>query len=100
MPSGHIYSRVGRYHEATIANVNAIELDRQYFAMCNVSPEAYYRQLYFTHKHAFLVFSSMMEGRMELSQQSIEQLKGECNLGMVASQLGGSFIGYTASQYL
>lgn len=45
---GHMFARVGMYHRASEANVAAIELDRQYFALCGVEPEegnynAYYR---------------------------------------------------------
>lgn len=46
--TGHIYLRVGLYHQASEANQRAIELDRSYFEQCQIAPDAsnynaYYR---------------------------------------------------------
>jgi len=59
MPA-HIYSRVGRWADASEANVRAIEADRAYRAR---SPEQGFYRIYMAHNHHFLAWSSMMEGR-------------------------------------
>lgn len=56
--------------------------------------------MYFSHKHAFLLFSSSMEGRRALAAQTAEELQGECALDTVARALGGSFVSYTAWPWL
>ncbi|MFN0152399.1 MAG: tetratricopeptide repeat protein [bacterium] len=59
MPA-HIYSRVGRWADASESNVRAIEADRAYRAR---SPEQGFYRIYMAHNHHFLSWSSMMEGR-------------------------------------
>lgn len=51
--------------------------------------------LYFSHKHAFLLFSAAMEGRSALVFQTADELEGECALATIARTLGGSFLAYT-----
>ena len=64
------------------------------------NPPTLSRFLYFSHKHAFLLFSSSMEGRRALAAQTAEELQGECALDTVARTLGGSFVSYTAWPWL
>lgn len=59
MPA-HIYSRVGRWADASAANVRAIEADRRYRAF---SPRQGFYNVYMAHNHHFLAWSSQMEGR-------------------------------------
>lgn len=59
MPS-HIYARIGRYADASDANVRAIEADQAYFA---TAPAPRFYSLYYMHNVHFLAFASMMEGR-------------------------------------
>lgn len=56
--------------------------------------------LYFSHKHAFLLFSASMEGRAALASETAEELEGECALATVSRELGGSFLSYTAWPWL
>lgn len=56
--------------------------------------------LYFSHKHAFLLYSAGMEGRRGLAIQAADELEGECALDTVARVLGGSFLAYTAWPWL
>ena len=71
MPA-HIYARVGRWAEASDANVAAIEADRAYFA---VAPEPDFYALYFIHNIHFLSWSAMMEGRYETAMAAARELE-------------------------
>lgn len=60
MPA-HIYTRVGRYHDAAIANQKAIKSDDVYLAACKPAPGVYPLG-YVPHNHHFLWWASSMEG--------------------------------------
>ncbi|MEK6805356.1 MAG: hypothetical protein AABY95_01750 [Pseudomonadota bacterium] len=60
MPA-HIYTRVGRYHDAVVANQKAIEADNAYLAICSPKPGPY-PLAYVPHNHHFLWWASSMEG--------------------------------------
>jgi tetratricopeptide (TPR) repeat protein len=60
MPA-HIYARVGRYHDAVIANQRAIQADDAYLAICRPMPGVYPLG-YVPHNHHFLWFAATMEG--------------------------------------
>ncbi|HKL51307.1 MAG TPA: hypothetical protein VJ908_09070, partial [Wenzhouxiangellaceae bacterium] len=60
MPA-HIYARVGRYHDAVIANQKAIEADNVYLAACRPGPNVYPLG-YVPHNHHFLWFAATMGG--------------------------------------
>ncbi len=60
MPA-HIYARVGRYHDAVIANQKAIDADDAYLAICRPAPGVYPLG-YVPHNHHFLWFAATMEG--------------------------------------
>lgn len=60
MPA-HIYWRVGRYHDASEANVRAAAVDEEYIAQCNA--QGFYPALYYPHNIHFLWAASSMEGR-------------------------------------
>ncbi|MDP9198581.1 MAG: hypothetical protein M3O07_05115, partial [Pseudomonadota bacterium] len=60
MPA-HIYARVGRYHDAVLANQKAIGADDAYLATCRPGPGVYPLG-YVPHNHHFLWFAATMEG--------------------------------------
>jgi tetratricopeptide (TPR) repeat protein len=60
MPA-HIYTRVGRYHDAAVANQKAIKADDIYLATCKPAPGVYPLG-YVPHNHHFLWWASSMEG--------------------------------------
>jgi hypothetical protein len=60
MPA-HIYTRVGRYHDAVLANEKAIEADDVYLAACSPAPGTYPLG-YVPHNHHFLWWAASMEG--------------------------------------
>jgi tetratricopeptide (TPR) repeat protein len=71
MPS-HIYIRVGRYGDASDANVKAIAADRAFLA---VAPEPDFYWVYVAHNLHFLAFAAMMEGRYETAIQAARELE-------------------------
>lgn len=60
MPS-HIYIRVGRYHDGSLANELAIEADDDYVTQCRA--QGIYPVAYMPHNHHFLWATTTMEGR-------------------------------------
>ncbi|MGH8517643.1 MAG: hypothetical protein ACREUE_09300, partial [Panacagrimonas sp.] len=60
MPA-HIYTRVGRYHDAVVANQKAVAADDSYLATCKPGV-AVYPLAYVPHNHHFLWWASSMEG--------------------------------------
>ncbi len=65
MPA-HIYARVGRYHDAVLANQKAIAADDSYLAICKPGPGVYPLG-YVPHNHHFLWFAATMEGASEVA---------------------------------
>jgi len=61
MPA-HIYSRVGRWHDAMVANRAAIESDDRYLAICGGNVSGIYPLGYVPHNHHFLWFAASMAG--------------------------------------
>ncbi len=80
MPS-HIYLRVGRYHDATLANEEAVKADQSYITQCRA--QGFYPIAYYPHNQHFLWYTSMMEGRSEFSLRTareIDQMNEHQNL--------------------
>lgn len=73
MPS-HIYLRVGRYHDATLANEKAVKADQSYIAQCRA--QGFYPVAYYPHNRHFLWYTSGMEGRSELSIRTAREIDG------------------------
>ncbi len=67
MPA-HIYWRVGRYHDASNANIKAAQVDEAYIAQCNA--QGFYPAMYYPHNIHFLWAASTMEGHSALSIES------------------------------
>jgi hypothetical protein len=65
MPA-HIYARVGRYHDAVLANQKAIGADDAYLAICKPGPGVYPLG-YVPHNHHFLWFAATMEGASQVA---------------------------------
>ncbi|MCZ6503934.1 MAG: tetratricopeptide repeat protein [Gammaproteobacteria bacterium] len=80
MPS-HIYWRVGRYHDASDANIAAANVDEAYIAQCNA--QGFYPALYYPHNIHFLWAASTMEGRSQLSIESAIRVADNVNVEQV-----------------
>ena len=74
MPS-HIYYRIGRYADASRANVLAAAVDEAYIAACNA--QGFYPASYYPHNIHFLWASASMEGRSAVAIEAGE--KGAAN---------------------
>jgi len=69
MPA-HIYARVGRWHDAVIANQRAIEADDAYLAICRGNTGGVYPLGYVPHNHHFLWFAASMEGNSAVAREA------------------------------
>lgn len=64
MPS-HIYIRIGRYHDAVVANQKAVAADDAYIQKAHVP--SLYTLAYMPHNHHFEWFGAMMTGQSEIA---------------------------------
>ncbi len=71
MPS-HIYIRVGRYHEAIVANQRAIGVDKAYIEKYH--PQGDYPLAYYPHNYHFLGATAMFEGQSRVAIQAARDL--------------------------
>ncbi len=69
MPS-HIYLRVGRYHDAVVANQHAIEADKDYTTQCHA--QGLYPLGYMPHNHHFLWYAATMAGQSDVAMQAAQ----------------------------
>lgn len=80
MPS-HIYWRVGRYHDASEANVRAAAVDEAYIAECNA--QGFYPAAYYPHNIHFLWAASSMEGRSEVAIEAAKKVAANVRMEMI-----------------
>lgn len=71
MPS-HIYIRLGLYHEATLANLRAIQADRRYLDQVEASGK--YTLAYVPHNYHFGWATATLEGRSRLALRLAQEL--------------------------
>jgi tetratricopeptide (TPR) repeat protein len=87
MPA-HIYARVGRWHDAVIANQAAIKADEEYLSMCRGNYKGVYPLGYVPHNPHFLWFASSMEGGSKLAQEAARVTAERVNLPELMRQPG------------
>ncbi|KAA9134216.1 hypothetical protein F3N42_01340 [Marinihelvus fidelis] len=80
MPA-HIYWRVGRYDDASEANIRAAAVDEEYIAQCNA--QGFYPALYYPHNIHFLWAASSMQGRSELAIDSARRVSANVPEAMI-----------------
>ena len=80
MPA-HIYWRVGRYHDASQANVRAAAVDEEYIAQCNA--QGFYPALYYPHNIHFLWAAASMEGRSQVAIDAARKVAANVRLEQV-----------------
>lgn len=71
MPA-HIFMRVGRYADASDANMRAIAADEEYIAQCRA--QGIYPLAYYPHNIHFLWASSSMEGRSQMAIDAAQKV--------------------------
>ena len=87
MPA-HIYARVGRWHDAVIANQKAIEADNAYLAVCRGNAQGVYPLGYVPHNHHFLWFAASMEGAGEVARAAAQSTAERTDLPELMRQPG------------
>ena len=80
MPS-HIYWRVGRYGDASAANVRAAASDEDYIAQCNA--QGLYPAMYYPHNIHFLWAASSMEGRSAIAIDAANKVADNVHLEQI-----------------
>ena len=72
MPS-HIYIRTGNYHEGSLANLHAVNIDSQYVATCHA--QGMYPLAYFPHNFHFLAATATLEGNSAWALMGAEKVR-------------------------
>lgn len=80
MPS-HIYWRVGRYQDASEANIKAVAVDEAYIAACNA--QGFYPAAYYPHNIHFIWASTSMEGRSQVAIEAAEKIAANVTYEMI-----------------
>jgi tetratricopeptide (TPR) repeat protein len=88
MPA-HIYWRVGRYNDASEANVRAAAVDESYIAQCNA--QGFYPAMYYPHNIHFLWAASSMEGRSKVAIDAARRVAANVKLDMIDQFPGVEF---------
>ncbi len=88
MPS-HIYYRIGRYADASLANEMAAAVDEAYIAQCNA--QGFYPAAYYPHNIHFLWASASMEGRSAVAIEAGEKVAKNVRLEMIEEFPGVEF---------
>jgi tetratricopeptide (TPR) repeat protein len=88
MPA-HIYWRVGRYHDASEANVKAAAVDESYIEQCNA--QGFYPAAYYPHNIHFLWAASSMEGGSEMAIEAARKVAANVQLEMIEAFPGVEF---------
>jgi tetratricopeptide (TPR) repeat protein len=87
MPA-HIYARVGRWHDAVIANQVAIAADDAYLSACRGNATGVYPLGYVPHNHHFLWFAASMEGASAVAQAAAAETAKRTDLPELMRQPG------------
>jgi tetratricopeptide (TPR) repeat protein len=88
MPA-HIYWRVGRYNDASEANIRAAAVDEAYIAACNA--QGFYPAMYYPHNIHFLWAASSMEGRSAIAIEAARRVAANVRLEMITEFPGVEF---------
>ena len=90
MPA-HIYTRVGRYHDAVVANQKAVAADDSYLATCRPGV-AVYPLAYVPHNHHFLWWASSMEGAAAAAIAAADETAKRATVPELIRQPGFEFL--------
>jgi tetratricopeptide (TPR) repeat protein len=87
MPA-HIYARVGRWHDAVLANQTAIAADDRYLELCRGNTQGVYPLGYVPHNPHFLWFAASMEGASSIAEDAARRTAERVNLPDLMRQPG------------
>jgi tetratricopeptide (TPR) repeat protein len=91
MPA-HIYLRVGRFADASRANIDAIKADEAYFSGDAVAGNMMYQVGYYPHNIHFFVASASMEGRRADALKAATEMQSKSHPDMVRDPAMGGMI--------
>jgi tetratricopeptide (TPR) repeat protein len=91
MPA-HIYLRVGRFREASVANQDAIKADDAYFAGDAVAGNMMYQVGYYPHNIHFFVTSASMEGRRADALKAADEVRARMHSDMLRDPAMGGMV--------
>jgi tetratricopeptide (TPR) repeat protein len=87
---GHIYLRVGRYHDATVANERAVAADEGYFATDAAPGNMLYEIGYYPHNMHFKAMSASLEGRRAETLKAADETRSKMHPEMLLDpDMGG-----------
>jgi tetratricopeptide (TPR) repeat protein len=89
---GHIYLRTGRYHDASLANDNAVKADEAYLNANRVSGNMMYEIGYVPHNFHFFVTSASLEGRQADALEAAEQVRARMHGDMLRDPSMGGMV--------
>jgi tetratricopeptide (TPR) repeat protein len=81
MPA-HVYYRVGRYHDAAEANVQAAKIDEDYIKQCNA--QGFYPASYYPHNIHFLWSAATMEGASKVAIDAARKLAANVKMDQIS----------------
>lgn len=76
MPS-HIYIRTGKYHEGTLANLRAVQVDSNYVEQCHA--QGAYPLAYYPHNYHFIAATATLEGDRKNALFGAAKVRGLAN---------------------
>ena len=89
---GHIYLRTGRYHDASVANDNAVKADEAYLKANRVAGNMMYEVGYVPHNFHFFVTSASLEGRQADALKAAEQVREKMHGDMLRDPSMGGMV--------
>lgn len=91
MPS-HIYIRTGEYHQGTLANIRAIEVDSTYVTACHA--QGAYPLAYFPHNQHFMAATATLEGNSAWALYAADAVSKNANQQLMKEPLWGTLQHY------
>ncbi|HNS11458.1 MAG TPA: hypothetical protein PKM97_02500 [Bacteroidia bacterium] len=96
MPS-HIYIRTGRYHEGTLANQKAIEVDDKYISSCHA--QGVYPLAYFPHNFHFMAATASLEGDQTTAIMASKKMREQLDQNLLLDPKWGTLQHYYSIIY-
>ncbi len=96
MPS-HIYIRTGRYHDGTLANQRAVEMDNQYISACHA--QGVYPLAYFPHNYHFMAATAALEGDKETAIMASRKMRDQLDKQLLRDPAWGTLQHYYSIIY-
>lgn len=91
MPS-HIYIRTGEYHQGTLANIRAIQVDSTYVTACHA--QGAYPLAYFPHNQHFMAATATLEGNSAWALYAADAVSKNADQQLMKEPLWGTLQHY------